>query len=492
MALGLAASLLAGCSPSEPDPPHQEPPVRILLIVVDTLRRDHVSAYSTPPSARASAHDDSAQDAALDSPGHGSARARTPNIDRLADSGLLFENAVSAFHATTMSMAALFTGLTPSIESESRAKTIEWNSMAFGGMSRFSVPGVDDGSVPQSLDTLAEDLREAGYWTIGVVSNELLYRPTGYDQGFDDWVEVGPSPPGEKLDMFAAARIRTAADVNREVLEALARRPTDRFFLYVHYIDVHDGMLFQKSYAESVERLDADLGRLLDRLQSEGLLDDATIVFTSDHGEMLVPEHLGLKTKGHFGNPSFQPVLEIPLIVSPAIDVDASAMIRSQDVRGLIGQIAGIGGERAPDLEPDELFVTERIYQTYRKGRWKSIWPRDGTAGLLFDLDADPQETADLAAEHPEILATHRQRIDELSRQLVSSVKQVPVLDEDDRARLRALGYLGPATDTSVSEDTNREEDPEVWEDTEDEEDPEVSEDTEDVEGTPVSRRSGS
>jgi hypothetical protein len=161
-------------------------------------------------------------------------------------------------------------------------------------------------------------------------------------------------------------------------------------------------------------------------------------------------------------------------------------------VRGLIGQIAGIGGERAPDLEPDELFVTERIYQTYRKGRWKSIWPRDGTAGLLFDLDADPQETADLAAEHPEILATHRQRIDELSRQLVSSVKQVPVLDEDDRARLRALGYLGPATDTSVSEDTNREEDPEVWEDTEDEEDPEVSEDTEDVEGTPVSRRSGS
>jgi arylsulfatase A-like enzyme len=378
--------------------------------------------------------------------------AKTPNIDRLAASGQIFGKALSAFHATTMSMSALFTGLTPSIESGSQRASLAWNTFASCGMSRFSVPGQDDGCLPQSLDTLAEDLQGAGYWTLGVVANELLYRPAGYDQGFDEWVEVGSTPPDLRKNLFKVARVRTAGDVNREVLRALAKRPSDRFFLYVHYIDVHDWSLFRRSYKESVELFDERLGELLDRLESDGLLEDASVLLTSDHGEMLVDQHLGVKTVRHYGNPSFEPLMEIPLIVNPPTEADAGAMIRSQDVRGMIGKIAGIGGGGAKDLAPDELYVSEMTFQHYRKGRYKSLWARKGSSLMLFDLESDPHEYMNIAGKHADILAEHRNRIDELSRALASNPSQVMPLSDEDLERLRMLGYL----ESTESEFLNR------------------------------------
>ena len=419
------------CSRSETP----SPPERIILIVVDTLRRDHVSAYAALTSSSPDKGAKSAQDAR-------SVPARTPNIDRLAAEGQIFRKAISAFHATTMSMSALFTGLTPSIESGSQRASLEWNTFVACGMSRFSVPGKDDGCVPQSLDTLAEDLKGAGYWTLGVVANELLYRPAGYDQGFDEWLEVGSTPPDLEKNMFTVARVRTASDVNRVVLQALAKRPSDRFFLYVHYIDVHDWSLFRRSYQESVELFDQLLGELLDRLEADGLLENATVILTSDHGEMLVDKHLEIKTVRHYGNPSFEPLMEIPLIVTPPTQTDPAAMIRSQDVRGMIGRIAGIGGGPARDLAPDELYVSEMDFQHYRKGRFKSLWARKGPSIMLFDLDADPGEYVNLADERADILAEHRSRIDELSRALASNPSQVLPLSDEDLERLRMLGYL--------------------------------------------------
>ena len=405
------------------------------MIVVDTLRRDHVSAYAT-------AAPETQDPAAKSAQGARRVPAETPNIDRLAAGGQIFSKAISAFHSTTMSMAALFTGLTPSIESGSHRTTLEWNTFAACGMSRFSVPGRDDGCVPQSLDTLAEDLKGAGYWTLGVVANGLLYRPAGYDQGFDEWVEVGTAAPDLKKDMFKVARVRTAKDVNREVLRALGKRPSDRFFLYIHYIDVHDWSLFRRTYEKSVELLDKRLGELLDQLEADGLLENATVILTSDHGEMLVEEHLGVRVERHYGNPSFEPVMEIPLIVTPPTQADPSAMIRSQDLRGMIGKIAGIGGGTTPDLDPDELYVSEMKFQHYRKGRYKSLWSRKDSSRMLFDLEADPHENVDLADKLADVLAEHRSRIDELSRALASNPSQVMPLSEESLERLRMLGYI--------------------------------------------------
>lgn len=419
----LALSVLAVASGCGADG-RRDGPERIILIVVDTLRQDHVSTYG--------------------------GSVETPRMDRLAARGRVFDNAVSAFHSTTMSMAALFSGRTPSIESGSPENALEWNTFASCGMARFAEPESAEACVPDAVQTLAEDLSAAGYYTMGVVSNKLLFRPYGFDQGFEDWIEVGGGPDGAKLDAFKAARIRTAEHVNRDVARALAKRKSDRFFLYVHYIDVHDWILFRISYAESVRRFDSHLGTLIDLLESEDLLEDTALVFTSDHGEMLGPPHLGIGTERHFGNPSFEPLLRVPLFVSPpdALDgspFDAAELVRSQDVRGIVRWIAGLGGEPAPDLASGELFVTEQFYQTYRRGSWKSNWQRGQERVLLFDLESDPGELEDLSRSRPEILTEHRQRIDQLTRELSMNAKATQDLDEEALDRLRALGYLDEA-----------------------------------------------
>ena len=427
-----ASAFLVHCAQDAP----ARAPERIILIVVDTLRRDHVSAYADLVGARDATNESKSPATSESSPVH------TPNIDRLASKGQVFSNAVSAFHATTMSIAALFTGLTPSIESGDGRQTVKWNTFVSCGLSRFFEDGKDNSCIPDTVSTVAQDLRGAGYWTLGVVSNGLLYRPNGYDQGFDTWVEVGLPEPGQELNIFQASPLRSAKHVNREIANALATRPSDKFFLYIHYLDVHDYGLFKRSYGAGVEVFDRQLGVLLDQLEADGLLTNASVILTSDHGEMLEGEHVGETGREHFGNPSFEQLLEIPLIVTPPTEIDSNQFVRSQDVRGLIRSIAGLTPFVAPELEADELFLSEMFYQTYRKGRWKSSWARGGADPLLFDLQDDPGEEVNLAKVRTDIVAEHRKRIDELSQQMSTESSQVPELSEDDLERLRALGYL--------------------------------------------------
>jgi hypothetical protein len=90
----------------------------------------------------------------------------------------------------------------------------------------------------------------------------------------------------------------------------------------------------------------------------------------------------------------------------------------------------------------DELITTEQLYQTYRKGNWKSIWPRGGDRVLLFDLDRDPAELNDLSEARADVIAEHRSRVEELSTRLGAPDAQRRELNEEDLDRLRALGYL--------------------------------------------------
>ncbi|MDE0909331.1 MAG: sulfatase [Myxococcota bacterium] len=408
---GLAG--LPGCEKSAvPD----GAPERIILILVDTLRRDHVSLYSD--------------------------KVPTPNIERIAARGQVYTNASSAFHSTTMSMAALFSGHTPSIEFGNARAALDWNTFASCGMSRFSPGEHDNACVPNAVQTLAEDLKDQGYWTAGVVSNKLLFRPYGYDQGFDTWLEVGRPPAGQHLDARQSARLRTAKDVNKLAIDTIKNRPTDNFFLYVHYIDVHDWILFDIPYEESVRRFDKALGDLLDVLESEDLLEGAAVVFTSDHGEMLKAKHLDFEISRHYGNPSFEPLLQVPLIVTPGLDRPTDAFIRGQDIRGLVKSAAGLDGETAPALGTNELLVTERYYQTFRKDNWKSMWKRDGERLMLFDVAADPTESIDLSKKRPDILEIHRKRVDDIVAKISTTDSNAQNLSDEDIDRLRALGYL--------------------------------------------------
>jgi arylsulfatase A-like enzyme len=394
-----------GCSGSGELPP----PERIVLIVADTLRRDHVSAYAE----------------AVDS-----APVHTPNIDALARNGQTFRNAFSSFHQTTMSMSSLFTGHTPSLERGEGQARLAWTGESWCGLERFGRGEATASCIPKSVSTLAEALRDADYWTAGVASNKLMHRPGGYERGFAHWVELQGRPV-------------PAAHVNQAVAEALRRRPQDRFFLYVHYMDVHDYVFRGDEYASGVATVDRAVGRLVAMLEQLDLMEGTVILFTSDHGEHLDGERHFLRAlRGHSGSPTFDSLIRVPLIVAPARFEGTSAIVRGDDVHRMILQLAGRAPEPKPQLRPGELFLSERDYQTYRFGRWKSYRHRESGRHHVVDLGSDAQERRDVAAEHPGVRKAHGERLDELALQLGSPDTPRRTLSPHDEARLRELGYL--------------------------------------------------
>lgn len=422
-AAALATALLPGLFGCASD---QTPPERIVLIVVDTLRRDHLGCYG--------------------------GETHTPHIDALAARGQRFEDALSSFHQTTMSMGALFTGRTPSLESGDPAQPLPWRQHTWCGMARFAaVPEGGGPCLPDSLPTLAERIRDAGYETLGVTSNALLFGEAGFRRGFAAWSEVGESGSARRSRRLRAgprerrewAASRAGPRVNAAVSALLDRRRSDRFFLYVHYMDVHDYALRGVSYARGVEEVDRAVGELLDELERRGLLRDAVVVLASDHGERLGESHPVAGRLSHRGNPSFGPVLRVPLIVSPARLVAPEDPVRSEDLHRLLLEFAGAEGRPESDLARDELLVTEADWRTYRQGRWKSAWRRQDDRRLLFDLASDPDEQHDRSADHPDVLAQHGRRIATLASRLAARHDEADgSLSPAERERLRVLGYL--------------------------------------------------
>jgi arylsulfatase A-like enzyme len=395
--------------------------------VIDTLRRDRLSCYG--------------------------GERRTPNIDALAAQGQRFEAAFASFHQTSMSMASLFTGRTPSIESGTLGEPLDWNGRNWCGLRRFAGGSETPACVPAALPTLAERLREAGYHTIGIASNALLFRPAGFERGFDLWSEVGAGPDVPPARLSNAA-LRAAPQVNAAAAAALEARASDRFFLYVHYMDVHDyqptaelvlretGSRLPQPYAGGVARTDRAVGALLAHLASLGLTEDLVIFLTSDHGERLGEDHLLPGHDAHDGNPSFEELLRIPLIVSPPVFPDPTRFTRTEDLHHMILRLAGAVPDRAPELAPGEMFTSEARFQTYREGRFKSFRDRAGGTLRLVDLREDPGETRDVAERHPDVARDHGERLDALTRELAAKDAPPSALTEQDRSRLRSLGYL--------------------------------------------------
>ena len=287
----------------------------------------------------------------------------------------------------------------------------------------------------------------AGYTTIGVTSNAMLFDPSGFSRGFDDWREVpeggrGRAPAVLKRSWKESSAMRSAAAVVESVDAALRQRKSDRFFLYVHFMDVHDWAAVKIPYRDSVEAVDRGVGALLDRLALEGLLEDAVILLTSDHGESLDEPHLVPTTPRHIGNPSFEPVLAVPLIVSGGEIEHAGPMIRSEDLFRILVKLAGGEPEATSDLEPDELLITEMAYRTYRRGRFKSYHGRFDGSLRLVDLAEDAGELHDVAAARPAVAAAHRERIDQLTAQLAARDAPLHEVSEEHMDRLRSLGYV--------------------------------------------------
>ncbi len=405
------SSVFCGCLGSETN--DSAAPERIIFIVIDMLRADRVGCYGSPTA--------------------------TPVLDSLADGGFMHPHVVSAYHQTTMSMAALFTGQTPSIEGPGPRRALPWNSRTWCGMRRFAVDG-DESCVPQQLTTVAETMSARGYWTAGIVSNPLIFDPLGYSQGFQQWREVG-TVTGARANL-AQVRTRDAGKVLEAVASVLDERPSDRFFLYVHFMDVHDYGYYGLRYDKLVARTDAAIGKLLADIDGRGLLEGATIVVTSDHGERLGEKHALPGRPTHQGSPSFEPLLRVPLIVSPSPEVPVEPIFRGQNTRFLLERIAGQDTAPPELLHPQESFLSEIGFRTYRRYPFKAMWKRGHSKLWLFHLGTDPGEVRDVAAQRPALVKRIRHRMQVLTGKLRSKKKVAAGLSETDKARLRALGYL--------------------------------------------------
>jgi len=428
LATGLAA--VAGSSCREPAGPD-----RIVLVVIDTLRRDAVGCYG----------------------GH----ARTPTIDRIALEGQKFTHAVASFHQTTMSMAALFTGRTPSIESGDLAKPLPFEGRSWCGLARFDPADEREQCVPPGVATLAERMRAAGYETIGITSNALLFDPYGLSRGFDDWIEVGDAASERKLS--ASQQSRAAPKVNAEVVAALKRRRSDHFFLYVHYMEVHDyrsqpgrrGRISgpRVKYRKSVEVVDAAIDELLWQLDGLGLLEGSLIVLTADHGERLGERHMVVGENSHDGNPAFEETLEVPLVVYPAPADPPDEVVRGIDLFRMLTSWAGTDPPAPPLLQPGESFTSELRWLTYRRDHWKSYTRRNPRGLYLVDLEADPEERTNVAAQNGDVARQHWDRVSALARDLRATGQVRRTLSESDAARLRSLGYVELADSRSTGAD---------------------------------------
>lgn len=259
---------------------NDDPRPSVLLIVVDTLRADHLGCY-----------------------GYG--RDTSPHIDRLAARGVRFKNTIAQSSWTLPSMISLMTG-------------------------RYVL-----GTTPQlpgETDSLAELLSARGYQTAAFVANNVVGGPEGFSRGFDEFRSL------DDLALAQAEAIQSnvhslGAVVNEHVLNWVADNTEAPFFLYVHYMDPHrpyrpleDSPPFAQSYEpidelrreryeqflegrpdlrdsaevqlqrirDTIQRYDADvayvdsrIGELLAGLESLGLMENTVVALAADHGEAL-------------------------------------------------------------------------------------------------------------------------------------------------------------------------------------------------------------
>jgi choline-sulfatase len=397
----------------------------VLLVTIDTLRRDRVGAY-------------------------GSTAQLTPTLDRLAASGIVYAHAYSHVPMTLPAHASILTGRVP-------ANHGVHNNTAF--------------RLREDVPTLATTLKGAGYRTGAFVGAFVLDASFGLNRGFDDYDDRYPHSNDTATFRFDERRgsevVQAAGDwiINGDSAPPHPRLQTPAsspWFAWVHLFDPHapydapaEYRASRTPYDAEVAYADAMIGRLLDRLRAASALDRTLIVVTADHGESL-GEH-GETTHGLF---AYDATLAVPLIVAGASIAAArvNAPVGHDDIMPTVLDLAGVvppegmdGRSLIDPPPPDRGILFEALDASLTRGwapltgivsgHWKYI---DLPVRELYDIQADPRELTNRAERD----AAHR---DPLIRALASA--QAPprhtgsasALDTDAAARLRALGYVSGA-----------------------------------------------
>ncbi|PWT92306.1 MAG: hypothetical protein C5B54_03740 [Acidobacteria bacterium] len=387
----------------------------VLLVTIDTLRADYVSAY-------------------------GSQKVHTPNIDSVAAEGVLFRVAVSSVPLTLPSHVSIFTGLIPPVHQVR-----------------------DNGGfvLNQRVTTLTEILKVHGMHTAAFIGSFSLDSRFGLAQGFDIYDENYPTT-ATKVTMPE----RRAEDVANAALKWLSSNKGP-WFVWVHFFDPHfpyqPPVEFQKKYpgdlyAGEVAYADQQLGRLLEFLKQNHLDKTTLIVITSDHGESL-GEH-GEKTHGIFG---YESTLHVPLILAPMNHGSIETRVRLIDVAPTILELQHLhfgskiqGLSLVPLLNGKTLPPSDSYFEAMAMNLSSGWAPLTGfysgnhkyiklPVPELYDLDSDRHETKNLCGNH-DLCEQWAQRFGTFSSGINQLLPKPSRVDEETAERLKALGYTSPGT----------------------------------------------
>jgi arylsulfatase A-like enzyme len=414
--------------------------VNLLFILIDTLRADHLGAY-------------------------GYERDTSPTLDRYAATGVRFARQLSQSSWTKTSMASIFTSLYP-------ART---------GILRF------DHVIPPDAVMPAEVLKQAGFRTVGLWRNGWVAPSFGFDQGFDIYQRpVGPDlPPNVKREnptLTDAATDEATIEAAMEFLRLSGKQ--QRWFLYLHMMDVHEYLYDQESalfgvhysdiYDNSIRWTDSELGVLFQYLADNGYLENTIVAVTSDHGE-------GFAEHGFEGHAKalYREMTEVPFLLFLPFRLDPQVVVESRtlnvDVWPTLFDLVGVeppksdGRSRVPEiLASAKGEATDgaadlgfsQLDQTWgqphgaptptvavAKGplRYVRTVQNGRKIEQLFDATDDPKEVHDHAQKNAPAL-------EELSKSADAYLEQQPTwgktptraISELELGQLRALGYAVP------------------------------------------------
>ena len=404
----LPASTLLALAACQAAPPPKAPavPPSVLLVTIDTLRADRVGAY-------------------------GDRDARTPHLDALAQAGLVFERAYAPAPLTLPSHATIHTGLLPPAH---------------------GVRGNGSFALGPEPPTLAEAMRARGLRTAAFVGAFPVARRFGLGRGFDHYDDRIEKAAGVHYE-FAERR---AADVVAAARAWLTANPGP-CFVWVHLFDPHapydPPAAFRGAdpYRGEIASADAALGALLQAWY--GRSGASYVAVTSDHGEAF-GEH-GEESHSLF---VYDATLHVPLVLRGP-DLPArreTAPVGLDDLAAtLLARVPG-DGPALPGRDLTRSTEARALYAETLAPRLEFGWSdlrawRDGRYKLvraprpeLYDVEADPGETRDLAASDPGRVAAMTAALGEaLERMGERTSARAP--DPDAAERLRALGYAqGP------------------------------------------------
>ncbi|MFT7667480.1 MAG: arylsulfatase A-like enzyme [Planctomycetota bacterium] len=432
--------------------------ISVVWIVIDTLRADYLGCYG---------HD----------------RPTSPEIDKFARRSLVFERAVSPASWTLPAMTSMFTGL----YAESHGVLHAEHRMQKSALS------------------FVEVFASAGYSTGAIVSGTFTDSFWGFDQGFDEYDDLGmvvDDHEGGSVEISAmkerAHRRITSPEVTDRALDWLDRNGDRQFFLLAHYFDPHQDFVEHAGFSEqfaprpsesaSFGKLDPNpqataklralyegeiaftdhhIGRLLERLQTESFRDDVAIVITADHGE----EFYERRWLGH-GNSLFNELVRVPFILYvPGVEARrvtesmttldlAPTLLELSGLADSFGQGLSLVSSFPADAAPLKRQVYTSLYPTlattpgetssqsaYRvdEGGDAAIKDKNITIPLLFSWSDDPLQERNLGGQRSKRVKRLLEGYERVKPELLKQQGQPELIElsADQLETLRGLGYVG-------------------------------------------------